>query len=54
MKTQVCEVNKTLLSVSRMMETGIPVVFDKKGSYVQDVETGVRLYLNEKGGMYFL
>ena len=53
-KAQVCEVNKALLSVHRMVQAGNTVVFSKQGSYAQDDETGERIYMHEKGGMYML
>ena len=34
--TQVCEVNKGLLSVRKVMEAGNRVVFDGTGSYIED------------------
>ena len=54
MKVQVCDVNKALLSVSRMVKAGNRVVFDPLGSYVQDVQTGECMNLREEGGMYML
>ena len=37
--TQVCDVNKGLLSVRRMVDAGNRVVFDKSGSYIEDPVT---------------
>ena len=34
--TQVCEVDKGLLSVRKVVEAGNRVVFDSKGSYIED------------------
>ena len=51
---QVCDVNKALLSVRRMVATGHRVVFEPTGSYIQDVETGRIMKLRESGGMYML
>ena len=53
-KAQVCEVNKPLLSVSRMVQAGNSVVFSRSGSYVEDETTGERIPLREQGGMYML
>ena len=53
-KAQVCEVNKALLSVSRMVQAGNRVVFSRSGSYVEDENTGERISLREQGGMYML
>ena len=54
MKAQVCEVNKALLSVHRVVQAGNRVVFSASGSFVQDESTGETMELVEKGGMYML
>ena len=54
MTSQVCEVNKALLSVKRIVAAGNRVVFDPSGSYIEDASTGERMQLKEKGGMYML
>ena len=54
MTAQVCDVNKALLSVKRMVTTGNHVVFDPNGSYIEDKGTGERIQLKQKGGMYVL
>ena len=54
MRAQVCEVNKALLSVHRVVQAGNRVVFAASGSYVQDEHTGETMDLEEKGGMYML
>ena len=54
MRAQVCEVNKALLSVHRVVQAGNRVVFAASGSYVQDEQTGETMALEEKGGMYML
>ena len=53
-KAQVCEVNKALMSVSRMVQAGNKVVFSRSGSYVEDEATRERIPLREQGGMYML
>ena len=40
MTAQVTEVNKALLSVSRIVRAGNRVVFDEEGSYIEDKATG--------------
>ena len=50
---QVCEVNKALLSVSKVVKAGNRVVFDDQ-SYIEDKKTGARMWLKESGGMYML
>ena len=54
MRAQVCEVNKALLSVHRVVQAGNRAVFAASGSYVQDEQTGETMELEEKGGMYML
>ena len=54
MKAQVCEVNKALLSVHRVVQAGNRVLFLASGSFVQDEQTGETMELVEKGGMYML
>ena len=51
---QVCEVNKPLLSVSKLVAQGNRVIFDASGSYVEDTTNGERMWLTESGGMYSL
>ena len=47
---QVCEVNKGLLSVSRIAQKKHRVVFDDEGSYIEDKSTGEKLWLLEEAG----
>ena len=54
MRAQVCEVNKALLSVHRVVQAGNRVVFAASGSYVEDEQTGETIEQVEKGGMYML
>ena len=49
---QVCEVNKNLLSVRKITKAGNRVVFDEDGSYIEDKQTGEKMWLEEEGGMY--
>ena len=51
---QVCEVNKALLSVKRIVQAGNKVVFDADGSYIEDKSTGEKMWLREENGMYML
>ena len=51
---QVCEVNKPLLSVRKVMTGGNRVVFDDEGSYIENKATGEVTWLKEQGGMFFL
>ena len=50
---QVADVNKALLSVSRLVKGGHRVVFDDE-SYIEDKLTGERMWLTEEKGMYAL
>ena len=50
---QVCEVNKALLSVSKIVAAGNKVVFGgPENSYIEDNATGERIWLEEIQGMY--
>jgi len=56
----VCEVNKALLSVSKVVSRGNKVVFGElddhgnKLSYIEDNVTKERLWIEEENGMYAL
>ena len=54
MAAQVADVNKALLSVSRIVKAGNRVVFDSEGSYIEHKTTGEWKPLEEKGGIYTL
>ena len=51
---QVCDVNKGLLSVHKVVKAGSRVVFDMDGSYIEDKQTGECMNLTERNGMYML
>ena len=51
-KAQVCEVNKPLLSVHKLVQAGNNVVFNSEGAYIEDKTNGERVWLRESGGMY--
>ena len=51
---QVTDVNKGLLSVSKLVKAGKRVIFEEKGSYIEDVRTGEVMRLREVGGMCVL
>jgi hypothetical protein len=51
---QVCAVNKTLMSVSKITGKGNRVMFDDDGSYIENKTTGEKTWLNQTGGMYYL
>ena len=52
MTAQICAVNKTLMSVSKIAKAGNRVVFDDDGSYIEDKHTGERIWMEQIGGMY--
>ena len=52
--TQVCEVNKGLLSVRKVVVAGNCVVFDSTGSYIEDKKTHERMYMRDEAGMSML
>ena len=55
MTAQVCDVNKALLSVKKVVAAGNKVVFgDDEGSYIENKATGERMWMEEEGGMYVL
>ena len=51
---QVCDVNKALLSVRKVVTAGNRVVFDPSGSYIEDVHSGEKMWLEDVNGMYML
>ena len=51
---QVCDVNKALLSVKKILTAGNRVVFDESGSYIEDKGTGDKMWMKEVNGMYML
>ena len=58
MKFEVCNVTRALGSVSQMCKAGHRVVFnppwDPSGSYIQHLESGQKMWLAEKDGIYLL
>ena len=46
-KVHVTEVNKALLSASRIVKAGNRVVFDVEMSYTEDKSIGEKMYLEE-------
>ena len=58
MKFTVCNVSKALGSVSQMRRTGHRVVFNPpwnaNGPYIEHVDTGERMWLQEECGLYVL
>ena len=54
MRSQVCDVDRALLSVRRCVQAGNKVVFAASGSYIEDEASGEVMPLKEQGGMYML
>ena len=58
MNFEVCNVTRALGSVSQMCRAGHRVIFnppwDHQGSYIQHIETGQKMWLTEKDGIYLL
>ena len=54
MLAQVCALDETLLSVSKLTKRGNRVVFDDDGSYVENKTTGQRTWTAEDGAMHTL
>ena len=51
---QICAVNKTLMSVSKVAAQGNRVILDDDGSYIEDKVSGERTWMKQVGGMYML
>ena len=51
---QVADVNRALLSVSRAIDGGNRVVFDKDWCFIEDLRAGERFTIQRKGGPYIL
>ena len=51
---QVCAVNNTLMSVSKVAAQGNRVIFDDDGSCIEDKVSGERTWMKQVGGMYML
>ena len=51
---QVCDVNKALLSVKKIIAAGNRVTFDEEGSFIEDKSSGEKMWLREDKGMFML
>ena len=51
---QVCDVNKALLSVKKVVASGNRVVFDPERAYIENVYTGEKMPMDNANGMYTL
>ena len=51
---QVCDVNKPLMSVAKLVAAGHTVTFAQGGSFVTSDHTGERINLVEANGMYLM
>ena len=51
---QLCDVDKSLMSVSKIAKPGHRVIVDSDGSYIEDKSNGERIWMEEKQGMYTL
>ena len=51
---QVCDVNKPLMSVSKLVASGHTVSFSSSGSYVTNDATGESIELSENNGMFLM
>ena len=54
MSVHVTEVNKALLSVSKIVNAGNRVVFDSDGSYIEHKTSGEWMPFEERKGLYTL
>ena len=53
-RMQVTDINKSLMSVSRICDTGHRVTFDSDGGVIEHIETGQQTRFQRKGGVYVL
>ena len=51
---QVCDVNKSLLSVRKVCGSGNTVVFKAGYGWIEDDTTKERIWLKEREGMYMM
>ena len=51
---QVCGVNKSLLSVKKVTAAGNTVVFKKGYGWIEDDNTGAKIWMEEREGMYMV
>lgn len=51
---QICAVDKTLMSVSKVDKAGNRVGFDDDGSYIEHKSTGERIWMEQIGGMCYV
>ena len=54
MTAQVTDVNKALLSVSKLVSKGCRVVFDEDSSFIENKSSGDWVPLEQRHGMYVL
>ena len=54
LRMQIADVSKPLMSVSRAVDSGCRVIFDKDWSYIEDKATGERTTVERRGGLYVL
>jgi hypothetical protein len=56
-RAQVCDVNKALMSVRKIVAAGNRVIFDEEGSggsFIEDKQTLERVKLEDRNGMYMV
>ena len=54
MTAEVAAINKTLMSVSKVVRKGNRVVFDGEGNYIEDKTSGERTWMRENGDMHYI
>ena len=52
MSMQVCDVTKPLGSVRAMLQAGNRVIFDDKGSFIENKATGIRTNIEDRNGVF--
>ena len=53
-RMQITDINKSLMSVSRICDTGHRVIFDSQGGCIEHIETGQQTKFEREGGVYVL
>ena len=53
-RRQVTDINKSLMSVSRICDTGHSVIFEASGGYIEHLESKQKTCFDRNGGVYVL
>ena len=53
-KLQVCDVHRSLLSLSKAADAGFETFLGKEGGWLRDAQTGERVPLHRRGNLYIM